>query len=93
MRSHRGERLTEQRLIHLTNADISTIRRYFRTHLGTTPLAFHRKIRLQYARELITAGSDYLSAAFECGYESSSGFREAFTRLYGKPPGRFYAQR
>jgi AraC family transcriptional regulator of adaptative response/methylated-DNA-[protein]-cysteine methyltransferase len=91
MRQHRGERLTENKLIRMTGADISTVRRYFKSQMGITPLAFHRKIRLQYAHQLITSGSDYLTAAYECGYESASGFREAFMRMYGAPPGRFYA--
>ncbi len=92
MREHRTERLNENKLIQMTGVDISTIRRYFKTHLGTTPLAFHRKLRLEYARGLIESGYDYLSAGYECGYESASGFREAFIQQFGKPPGRFYAK-
>jgi len=93
MKNHRAERLTERDLIRLTGADISTVRRYFLTHVGVTPLAFHRRIRLQFARQLILGGADVLSAAFECGYESSSGFREAFTRQFGVTPGSLYEQR
>ena len=92
MHNHRSQRLRENDLIRLTGADISTVRRYFREHLYTTPLAFHRRIRLQHARQLLLSGSDYLSAAFECGYESASGFREAFTRQFGVPPGRIHAR-
>jgi AraC family transcriptional regulator of adaptative response/methylated-DNA-[protein]-cysteine methyltransferase len=92
MRENRIERLNEGKLIQMAGVDISTIRRYFKTHLGMTPLAFHRKLRLDYARRLIESGYDYLSAAYECGYESASGFREAFVRQFGKPPGRFYAK-
>ena len=93
MRDHRDERLTEDKLIRMTGADISTVRRYFRTHVGKTPLAFHRRIRLQYARQLLMTGADCLSAAYECGYESSSGFRDAFARMFGEPPGRYSGQR
>lgn len=92
MREHRTERLNEDKLIRMTGMDISTVRRYFKNHLGMTPLAFHRKIRLNHARSMIESGQDYLSAAYECGYESSSGFREAFTRQFGCPPGRLYAK-
>lgn len=90
MRENRTERLNESKLIQMAGVDISTIRRYFKTHLGMTPLAFHRKLRLNYARRLIESGYGYLSAAYECGYESASGFREAFVRQFGQPPGRFY---
>ena len=92
MREHCTERLNEVMLIRMTGVDISTIRRYFKTHQGMTPLAFHRRIRLNHARALIESGRDYLSAAYECGYESSSGFREAFARQFGCPPGRLYAK-
>ncbi len=92
MGNHLGERLNEDRLIRMTGVDISTVRRYFKNHLQTTPLAFHRRQRLLYARRLIETGESYMDAAFECGYESVSGFREAFSKQFGKPPGRFYAQ-
>jgi AraC family transcriptional regulator of adaptative response/methylated-DNA-[protein]-cysteine methyltransferase len=92
MRENRTERLNESKLIQMAGVDISTIRRYFKTHLGMTPLAFHRKLRLNHARRLIESGYNYLSAGYECGYESASGFREAFARQFGKPPGRFYAK-
>jgi len=92
MKQNRAEKLNEGKLIQLTSVDISTIRRYFKTHLGMTPLTFHRKIRLNHARRLIQSGSNYLSAGFECGYESASGFREAFVREFGQTPGRFYAK-
>jgi len=92
MRENRTERLNEGKLIQMAGVDISTIRRYFKTHLGMTPLAFHRRLRLNHARWLIESGYSYLSAAYECGYESASGFREAFVRQFDKPPGRFYAK-
>jgi AraC family transcriptional regulator of adaptative response/methylated-DNA-[protein]-cysteine methyltransferase len=87
MREHRSERLTENALIKITGADISTVRRYFKAHVGSTPLAFHRRIRLQYAHQLIASGANWLAAAFECGYQSASGFREAFQHQYGVTPG------
>lgn len=92
MQKNLTQRLNEQKLIQMAQVDISTIRRYFKNHLGTTPLAFHRKLRLNYARKLIESGYDYLSAAYECGYESASGFRDAFVRQFGQPPGRFYVK-
>lgn len=93
MRDNHDIRLTESMLSDLTPVNISTIRRYFKTHLGMTPLAFHRRLRLNYAKKLIDSGYDYLKAAYECGYESASGFRDAFSRHFGYPPGRLYAKR
>ncbi len=93
MRENQTERLDESKLMQMAGVDITTIRRYFKSHLSMTPLAFHRKLRLNYARKLIESGYDYLAAAYECGYESASGFREAFVQQFGKPPGRFYARK
>ena len=93
MRANRAERLNEDMLIRLTGVDISTVRRYFKDHLNITPLAFHRKLRLDHARQLIESGTDTTQAGFECGWESTSGFRSAFVRQFGKPPGSFYAGR
>ena len=83
MKDNRDENLNETRLIQLTGADISTVRRYFKDHVGMTPLAFHRKLRLGYARELLQSGQDQFTAALEIGYESSSGFRDAFIKEFG----------
>jgi len=93
MREHRSERLTENALIKITGADISTVRRYFKSHVGSTPLDFHRKIRLQHAHQLIGSGMNWLTAAFECGYQSASGFREAFQHQYGMTPGSCRGER
>lgn len=89
MHGHRAERLTERDLADVSGVTISTVRRYFHTHLKSTPLALHRRMRLEYAEELLTSGIGYLAAAYECGYESPSAFREAFVRQFGRPPAAY----
>jgi methylphosphotriester-DNA--protein-cysteine methyltransferase len=93
MREERTKRIDEDELARLAGVDISTIRRYFRSHLKTTPIAFHRKIRLEYAREMLEEGANYLEVAYACGFESASGFRDAFVKEYGHPPGGCNANR
>jgi len=93
MRENRTARITEQSLVTQANVNITTIRRHFKAQLGMTPLAFNRRQRLLYGKHLIESGMDCLNAGFECGFESSSGFRSAFLRQFGKPPGEFYANR
>lgn len=88
MKKNLKERLDEPRLMKITGVDISTIRRHFKEQLKTTPASFHRGRRLAEARYMIESGSDYLLAAYECGWESSSGFRQAFEKQFGYPPGR-----
>lgn len=81
-------KLDEDLLASAAGVDISTVRRYFRSYLNTTPMAMHRRIRLEHAHAMMQRGSDYLTAAYETGFESSSGFRDAFIKYYGYPPGR-----
>ena len=93
MKDNPGLRLTEYDLIRLTGVNVSTVRRYFREHLKTTPLAFHRRIRLEHARRLIESGVSDLQAGYECGYESPSGFRAAFKKTFGKTPGDYHVKK
>jgi len=88
MREHRDQRLTETALREMAGVDTSTVRRYFREHLHTTALGFHRNLRLDRARELLKSGENYLAAGYACGWESASGFRDAYRRRFGRPPGR-----
>lgn len=64
------------------------VRRWFQKHHGMTFHAFARARRLGTALGQIRAGDDATGAAFDHGYESLSGFREAFRKLFGEPPGR-----
>lgn len=90
MKDNYNEKLNSEKLMRITGVEISTIRRYFKEHHSTTPMAFHRRLRLNYAMSLICNGRSYLDAAFETGWESSSGFREAFKKQFGQTPGSFY---
>jgi AraC family transcriptional regulator, regulatory protein of adaptative response / methylated-DNA-[protein]-cysteine methyltransferase len=83
MRNSDRVRLKECDLVKIAGVDASTIRRHFRTHLDTTPMAFYRRLRLEHARNLMEMGADPLTAALECGFESESGFRDALKRQYG----------
>lgn len=86
-------KIKENKLVEIAKVDITTIRRYFKSYYQTTPIAFHRKLRLEHARKMLEEGVDYLTVAYECGFESASGFRDAFVKEYGLPPGEYYAKR
>jgi len=68
--------------------DPARVRRWFRQHHGMTFQAYQRARRLGLALGRIRAGEDLTRAAYDHGYESLSGFREAFARLVGETPGR-----
>ncbi len=78
-----------------TDADLRTrdldpdrVRRWFQRHHGMTFHAYHRARRLGLALGRLHQGERLTQTGFEHGFESDSGFREAFGRLFGEPPGR-----
>jgi len=66
--------------------DPSTARRQFRAYYGLTFQAYQRARRLGRALHEVRAGRPVIAAQLDGGFESTSGFREAFLRLFGKPP-------
>ncbi len=88
MEREQQAKINEQMLAERAGVDISTIRRYFRQYLQTTPIAHHRRMRLEHARKLLERGENYLTAAYDSGFESASGFRDAFSKQFGCAPGR-----
>jgi AraC family transcriptional regulator of adaptative response/methylated-DNA-[protein]-cysteine methyltransferase len=82
-----GRRITDGDL-KLRGIDPATVRRYFLRRYGQTFQAFTRSQRLAAALERIRRGQALDAAALASGYESPSGFRAAFARAFGAPPGQ-----
>ncbi|MFX1513087.1 MAG: helix-turn-helix domain-containing protein, partial [Promethearchaeota archaeon] len=89
MKKEIATKIDEKELIQIANVDITTIRRHFKTHYNTSPMAFHRKLRLAHAKMLIEKGIDYKNIPANCGFKSDSGFRNAFVKEFGHPPGEY----
>ncbi|WP_394227249.1 bifunctional transcriptional activator/DNA repair enzyme AdaA [Paracoccus marcusii] len=66
--------------------DPSTVRRLFRQHLGTSFLQLARAARLRAGLTTLTQGGRMIDAQLDAGFDSASGFRQAFTRLFGHAP-------
>lgn len=66
--------------------DASTIRRQFKKRFGMTFVSYARARRMGLAMKQIRGGEMVIEAQLETGYESSSGFREAFSRIMGAAP-------
>jgi AraC family transcriptional regulator, regulatory protein of adaptative response / methylated-DNA-[protein]-cysteine methyltransferase len=64
------------------------VRRHFLQHYGMTFHAYCRGRRLAGALRQLRAGDSLDEVALGTGWESHSGFREAFARAFGTPPGR-----
>lgn len=64
------------------------LRRWFKQHFGMTFHAYLRTRRLGIALGGIKEGNSIDNAAFDSGYESLSGFRDAFVKSFHITPGR-----
>lgn len=66
--------------------DPSTARRTFQKHYGMTFHAFQRGRRMGMALHEVRNGESVIGTQLNTGYESASGFWEAFRKVFGKPP-------
>jgi AraC family transcriptional regulator of adaptative response/methylated-DNA-[protein]-cysteine methyltransferase len=78
-------RLTDKELSAM-KIDPSTARRQFKRHYGMTFQAYHRARRMGRALREVRRGGRVDEAQNGSGFESASGFREAFTKIFGDPP-------
>ncbi len=76
-----------------TDADLRTMdidparaRRFFKQRYGMTFQAYQRARRMGQALSELRTGAPVTQTSLRNGYESESGFREAFTRLFGDTP-------
>ena len=68
--------------------DESTARRQFKKRFGMTFVEYARARRMGLAMKQIRSGDAVIEAQLSTGYESGSGFRDAFTRIMGTPPSK-----
>jgi len=68
--------------------DVSTARRQFKKRFGMTFVGYARARRMGLAMKNIREGNAIIDAQLSAGYESSSGFRDAFSKIMGAPPTR-----
>ncbi len=68
--------------------DPAKARRFFNKNYGMTFQAYCRGRRLGKAFEQLRKGERLDDVTLGHGYESHSGFREAFARTFGTPPGK-----
>jgi AraC family transcriptional regulator of adaptative response/methylated-DNA-[protein]-cysteine methyltransferase len=81
-----GRRLHDEDLRKL-DVDPARARRYFLEHYGMTFHAYCRGRRLSGALRELRSGESLDDVALGTGWDSHSGFRDAFTRTFGTAPG------
>lgn len=64
----------------------ATARRQFKKRFGMTFVEYARARRMGIAMKQIREGDSVIAAQLATGYESGSGFRDAFARIMGAPP-------
>ncbi|OJW51112.1 MAG: bifunctional transcriptional activator/DNA repair enzyme protein Ada [Alphaproteobacteria bacterium 41-28] len=80
------ERRWKDRDFRELSVDASTARRQFKKRFGMTFVAYARARRMGLAMKQIREGNKVIDAQLDAGYESSSGFRDAFSRIMGAAP-------
>ena len=81
------ERLQDSDL-RASGIDPSRVRWYFQKHYGMTFQAYCRARRMGEALNQLRRGVNLDDVTLGNGYESHSGFRDAFSRIFGRPPGK-----
>lgn len=69
------------------------VRRWFKEHHSMTFHTYVRLRRLSEALGRLKRGDELARVAFETGFESLSGFRDAFMKIFGVPPGKGRTQK
>jgi AraC family transcriptional regulator of adaptative response/methylated-DNA-[protein]-cysteine methyltransferase len=92
--------ITKERLYRLKDADLremgiepTKLRRWFKKHHGMTFQAYLRALRLNQAFGKIRQQTSVTETAMESGYDSLSGFGEAFKKLIGVSPNQAKGQK
>ncbi|MFO0319634.1 MAG: bifunctional transcriptional activator/DNA repair enzyme AdaA, partial [Neisseriaceae bacterium] len=67
----------------------ATARRQFKKRFGMTFSEYTRSRRIGLAMKEIRKGKSIIDAQLTTGYESSSGFRDAFSRIMGEVPTKY----
>ena len=72
--------------------DASTARRQFQKRFGMTFVAYARARRMGMAMKGIRSGKAIIEAQLSGGYESGSGFRDAFSKIMGHAPSQLQTE-
>lgn len=91
IRSDPAQPFTPTTLARLAGSPTRTLHDGFRRHLGTTPMAYLRLVRLECAHAELRAadsrGTTVATVAHRWGFGHVARFSQAYRRMYGRSPG------
>lgn len=76
-------------LASISNMSLSTFERQFKRHLGSTPVHYIKKVRIQEACGLLLRGLGIPEVAHACGFCDQSYFGKEFKRLMATTPKQY----
>ena len=82
-----SERRVKDSVLRASGIDPYRVRRFFQKNYGMTFQAYCRAQRMGGALDELRRGATLDDVTLGNGYESYSGFRDAFTRTFGRSPG------
>ncbi len=74
------KKVSDSELAELVGVEVSTLRRNFVAAFEKTPAGYHREVRLRKAASSLSRRMPVLQVAVEIGFESLSGFSDAFRK-------------
>lgn len=84
--SHYGENLTIGQLADMASISVSEAIRCFKATLGTSPIQYVKKYRLEKALALMDTGLTISEIGNQCGFDDLSYFGKEFRKMYGMSP-------
>lgn len=91
LRAHLGEQVTTAELARLSGLTEWHLIRAFHREFGLPPHAYHTRLRLATASELLSQGLGVSTAAYECGFADQSHLSRKFKEVYGLTPAAWAA--
>ena len=89
IQSHFAESIPIPALARESGMSLSTFERKFKSHFGSSPSQFIKKLRIERACEQLSNGVDISSVALECGFCDQSYFTKEFKSIMAVTPRQF----
>jgi len=91
LRAQTGQPVTTEELSRMSGLSEPYLIRAFHYEFGLPPHAYHLRVRLAAACELLTRGRAVASVAYECGFADQSHLSRKFKEVYGLTPAAWAA--